>query len=92
MKDTLKTVLWFGCSAAWVWFAVTIIAAYKQGVDKTEKSAPPAKFFCPFFCFFLKFAIDSCRYIKYKEEVDMTFFCLLIGACLIGLLGAEVLS
>ena len=28
MKDTLKTVLWFGLSVVWVFFAAFVIASY----------------------------------------------------------------
>ena len=29
MKDRLKTILWFGLSAGWDYFATTVIASYK---------------------------------------------------------------
>ena len=54
--------------------------------------APPGRVFSLFFAFFLSLLLTSADIYSIKEEVNMTFFCLLIGACLIGLLGAEVLS
>ena len=42
MRDTLKSVLWFGLSAGWVCFAVMIMAAYKQGLTKSGGAAAQA--------------------------------------------------
>ena len=70
-----------------------------RGIKKSFQSAPaginrapPAGIFCLFFAFFLSLLLTPADIYSIKEEADMTFFCLLIGACLIGLLGAEVLS
>ena len=54
--------------------------------------APPAGIFCLFFGFLLSLLLTPADIYSIKEEVDMTFFLLLVGACLVGLLGAEVLQ
>ena len=48
-------------------------------------------FFCVFFAFSLRYVL-TCADIYSIKENDMTFFCLLVGACLIGLCGAEMMN
>ena len=62
----------------------------RLGVDKIKKS--PADFFC-FFSVFIKGLLLTMPIIYNRiKEIDMTFFVLLLLACFVGFLGAEVLQ
>jgi len=57
-----------------------------------QKVAPPGRVFSLFFGFLLSLLLTPADIYSIKEEVDMTFFVLLLMACFVGFLGAEVLQ
>ena len=66
MKDTLKTVLWFGLSIVWVFFAAFIIGSYGQGLTKKKKR--PAFFVPKVFSDFSKDPLDIWSIYIIMEE------------------------
>ena len=63
-----------------------------KGVDTGTIRGRPAGIFCLFFGFLLSLLLTPADIYSIKEEVDMTFFVLLLLACFVGFLGAEVLQ